>query len=522
MKDTESLDRELSDEKVDNAHPATSLHSSEADDGYDLFWRSEHLTRDEKTDSLNREHQWEVYSRQVLKKIDRRVLPIMCIVYCLQSMDKQGLNYSNIFGFQKSLHLIGQQYSWVASIFYFGYLVSQYPLAWLMQRLPMGKFLGVTVFLWSVVLMSTAGCKDFTGAMINRFVLGCLEAAVTPAFVLMTGMWYTSAEQPFRQLSWFSFQSWASTIGALIGYAVGHINGGLARWTYVFLILGAITALFSVVVYVWLPDSPVKARFLSEQERVVAVKRVASNKTGIKNKHFKAYQIRHALVDPKTYLLFLLCLSSQIPNGLLTSFKSQIIQEMGFGVLQTTLLGIPGDFVQGLSLLAAGYAASRFPNCRVIAMTIGNVTCIIASACMAYLPLSNQWGRLVAFWFTSLQSVGFSLGLAMVSLNMGGYTKKSFTGATLFVAYCVGNIIGPFFVFPSQAPRYISAIQAMLAGYVIKTAMGLLLGIYMLWENRRRDRSQATSGIAFDEHEGQRLSMLDRTEFENPHFRYSL
>jgi MFS transporter, ACS family, DAL5 transporter family protein len=43
--------------------------------------------------------------------------------------------------------------------------------------------------------------------------------------------------------------------------------------------------------------------------------------------------------------------------------------------------------------------------------------------------------------------------------------------------------------------------------------MGLLLGIYMLWENRRRDRSQATSGIAFDEHEGQRLSMLDRTEF---------
>ena len=30
-----------------------------------------------------------------------------------------------------------------------------------------------------MVLMSTVGCKDFTGAMINRFFLGCLEAAVT-------------------------------------------------------------------------------------------------------------------------------------------------------------------------------------------------------------------------------------------------------------------------------------------------------------------------------------------------------
>jgi hypothetical protein len=27
--------------------------------------------------------------------------------------------------------------------------------------------------------MSTAGVKDFKGAMINRFFLGCLEAAVT-------------------------------------------------------------------------------------------------------------------------------------------------------------------------------------------------------------------------------------------------------------------------------------------------------------------------------------------------------
>lgn len=74
-------------------------------------------------------------------------------------------------------------------------------------------------------------------------------------------------------------------------------------------------------------------------------------------------------------------------------------------------------------------------------LKIGNVTCIIAAACMAYLPLENHWGRLVAFWFTALQrfflsfqavlnmthqnihfffSIGFSLGLAMVSVNIGG------------------------------------------------------------------------------------------------------
>ncbi|KAF8589716.1 MFS general substrate transporter [Ramaria rubella] len=505
-----------------------SVNSSDVDIGYDLFLQSERLSRNEKSGLDEREREWEADSKGVLRKIDLHVLPIMCIVYCLQYMDKQGLNYSNIFGLQQSLHLVGQQYclefsSWVSSIFYFGYdcqcsfpefdttvptqnnsyLVAQYPLAWLMQRLPIARLLGILVFLWAVVLMSTAGVKDFTGAMINRFVLGCLEASVT----------YTSAEQPFRQLVWYSFQAWANTLGALIGYGVGHINAGLARWTYIYLILGAVTALFSVVVYFWLPDSPVLARFFSEQERIIAVKRVASNKTGIENKHFKWYQVKHALVDPKTYILFVLSLAAQIPNGLLTSFRSEIIQNMGFTVLQTTVLGIPSDFIQG-------YVASRVQNSRIIVMTIGNVTCIIAAACMAYLPLENNWGRLVAFWFTALQSIGFSLGLAMVSVNMGGYTKKAFMvlevlflGATIFIAYCVGNIIGPFFVFPDQAPRFISAIEAMLAGYVIKTAAGLTLGAYMLWDNRRRDRLQAVGGIPFDEHEGQRLSLLDRTEF---------
>lgn len=48
---------------------------------------------------------------------------------------------------------------------------------------------------------------------------------------------------------------------------------------------------------------------------------------------------------------------------------------------------------------------------------------------------------------------------------------------------------------------------------VIKTAAGLTLGAYMLWENRRRDLIQQSVGPAFDEHEGQRLSLLDKTEF---------
>jgi len=190
-------------------------------------------------------------------------------------------------------------------------------------------------------------------------------------------------------------------------------------------------------------------------------------------------------------------------------------------VLQTTLLGIPPNVIQVFALLISGYIASRVPNTRVIIMTCGNIACVVAAACMAYLPVQDKWNRLVAFWITPSQSIGFSLSLVMVSANTGGFTKKAFTAATTFVGYCVGNIIGPHFYKPEEAPVYRTAVISMLAGYCIKTFLGIVLGLYMWNENRRRDKLFRDSAGA-SEKDAVEDGMLDRTEFENPGFRYSL
>ena len=52
-----------------------------------------------------------------------------------------------------------------------------------------------------------------------------------------------------------------------------------------------ITALVSFALWFFFPDSPVEARFLTEEEKIIAVKRVAEAKIGVKNKNFKVYQV---------------------------------------------------------------------------------------------------------------------------------------------------------------------------------------------------------------------------------------
>jgi hypothetical protein len=80
-----------------------------------------------------------------------------------------------------------------------------------------------------------------------------------------------------------------------------------------------------------LPDLPSTAKFLTPAERAIAVDRVAGNKQGVKNHHFKKEQAWQAAKDPKTWILFIMAVAAQVPNSALTSFASIIVSSFGFG-----------------------------------------------------------------------------------------------------------------------------------------------------------------------------------------------
>lgn len=84
-------------------------------------------------------------ARALRWKIDLRLLPLLCITYALQSIDKNTLSYAAVFGLQTDVHLKGTEYSWTGAIFYLGYLVWEFPTNVLLQRLPINYFMSGTV-----------------------------------------------------------------------------------------------------------------------------------------------------------------------------------------------------------------------------------------------------------------------------------------------------------------------------------------------------------------------------------------
>ncbi|KAE8154559.1 major facilitator superfamily domain-containing protein [Aspergillus avenaceus] len=492
-----------------NVSPAlSSTGSSERDENYEVYKQTRELEYTEEE------------AKRVLKKIDYRLMPFLFLIYLLQYLDKNSLNFSSVYGLKEGTHLKGQDYSWLGSIFYFGYLIAQWPAGLALQKLPIGRFLSITTIVWGGLLMTTPACYNFAGIAINRFLLGVTEAVVNPGFVLMMGIWYTSNEQPLRLEIYYCTNGIATMFGGLLGYAIGHITTGLPRWMYVFLIFGSVSLAIGIASLLFLPDLPSTAKFLTERERAIAVDRVSVNQQGVKNNHFKWYQVRQAAQDPKTWLLFIMAIGAQVPNSALTSFTSIIVKSFGFDTLGTQYLQIPGGAVQFLTLLLGGFVATKYSgkfHSRCACMIFANLVCIIGSGLLVGLPDSNKWGRLVALWLCYFQGLGFSMSLTIVSSNIAGSTKKQVTGALLFTGYCVGNIIGPQTFKSSEAPGYHSAYVAMLVGYAVKLTSITALYLYMYFENKRRDREAAETPD-----DGIKNGMLDQTEIDNKAFRYVL
>lgn len=84
-------------------------------------------------------------------------------------------------------HLVGTQYSWLASIFYLGYLAGQFPLSAALAYFQIRHFLGFTITAWGIILIFTNFASSFAGLATSRFLLGFLESVIPPAFIIVTG-----------------------------------------------------------------------------------------------------------------------------------------------------------------------------------------------------------------------------------------------------------------------------------------------------------------------------------------------
>jgi MFS family permease len=248
--------------------------------------------------------------RAVLRRIDLRVLPLLLGAYFFQQLDKSSLSYVSVFGIQKDAGLVGKQYSWLGSILYLAQLIMQPLAAFLLVKLPTGKVIAGAVLLWGASLATMSACTSFPSLLGLRFVLGSFEAMIAPACVATTTMWWRRSEQTLRTAYWNAMNGVTFIVGSLFTYGLGHIEtDDMYKYQIIFLFCGLLTVLYGFVVLVFMPDSPMSAKYLTDRERVIATQRLRANQMGVQSGIWKWDQVWETFLDLKTWCWFIIIIA---------------------------------------------------------------------------------------------------------------------------------------------------------------------------------------------------------------------
>ncbi|KAM0325934.1 hypothetical protein ACHAQA_007239 [Verticillium albo-atrum] len=262
--------------------------------------------------------------------------------------------------------------------------------------------------------------------------------------------------------------------------------------------------------FIWMPDSPMTAKFLKGEDKLVAVERLRMNQQGVGSGVWKWDHVKEAMIDPKTWLWFF---SIFIISGGISTFGPLIIESFGFDRFTTILFNMPFGAMQMIATLGGAWLSDKIKMKTpvLILLCLGPI-----AGCSILLAVgrekSDQAVLLFGYYIISIYPGISPLIYSWSGQNTGGDTKRKVTTGMIFIGSSAGNIIGPLLFRPDEAPRYTRGLLANLILFIILAIMfaGGMLLIKVL--NKRQGRKRVALGkpeFIVD------MSMADNREMEH-------
>lgn len=110
----------------------------------------------------------DVLLQKALRKVDKRLIPPLAILYLFSYLDRGSLANASIFGFKEDLGITTQQYNLIATVFFFSYGGMEVPGGIILSYVRPSLWIASICLAWGVVMTLSGLVTNFGGAIAAR------------------------------------------------------------------------------------------------------------------------------------------------------------------------------------------------------------------------------------------------------------------------------------------------------------------------------------------------------------------
>ncbi|MGB8994522.1 MAG: MFS transporter [Pseudonocardiaceae bacterium] len=372
----------------------------------------------------------------------RRLIPIAFITYSLAYLDRSNYSIGAAAGLERDLHITAGTSALLGALFFLGYFLFQIPAAQYAERRSVKRLIFWCLIAWGVFASAQGVIPWVWLLMVDRFLLGVVEAAILPAMLVFLIHWFTKAERGRAN----TFLILGNPITVMWLSAVSGWLVEATSWQWMFILEGLPAIAWAFVFRALVTDWPADADWLDGAEKRSVLDRLAAEQAELPavSGFREALGSRNVVILSVQYLLW-----SFGVYGLVFWLPSILKAASGSGIGVVGLLSAAPYALASIAMLVNSRASDRVARRRIFV-----------------------WPWLLAAAVAFFLSYRFGPGHFWIA-----YVLLIIAGACMYAPY------GPYFaLIPELLPRNVAGAATGLVNSA--GALGGFAGAYLVgWLN---------------------------------------
>jgi MFS transporter, ACS family, tartrate transporter len=272
--------------------------------------------------------------QRTMRKIYLRLLPFCFVLYFICYLDRVNIGFAALT-MNKDLGLSSYIFGLGAGAFFWGYFILEVPSNLILEKVGARRWIGRIMISWGIVSAGFAFTQGPISFFILRFTLGLAEAGFFPGMILYFTYWFPPLHRARIVAGFMAAIPVSIGLGAPVSTGFLELDGvfGLAGWKWLFLGEAAPAIVFGVICFFYLPDRPIDAMWLADDEkRWLDGEMQKEKKTLAQHRSFSVLQ---TLWNPRVLALAAIHFGQAAVSVGLAVFVAQIIKGLGLSNMQT-------------------------------------------------------------------------------------------------------------------------------------------------------------------------------------------